>query len=235
MSDRNQQNMGRKPTVTVYVQPRARSTKILSRYIAKNIDVINQYVFINLFKINNDNLARVKKMGIQRTPTLVYGKKKIVSLEKIMQILTPPSDRKDNFGYGKTSADEYIQDFQMAILDDESDEEDDMDPDNREAEIRRKMNVMQKNRPEMRGVSKKQRLQGGKKLHKRQPRKSTFDRGARGDAEFRDMAGIDNIMETPTYGYMGQEDGDLILEEYRNELADASGRRVGKSIRTRRR
>jgi hypothetical protein len=235
MSGRNQQDVGRKPTVTVYIQPGARSTKILTKYIAKNIDVINQYVFIDLYKITKDNLSTVKQRGIKRTPTLVYGKKKIVSLERIMKILTPPSQRKDNFGYGKTSADEFIQDFQMAILDDESDEEDEFDPDRREAEIRQKMNAMQKQRPEMRGVSKKQRLTGGKKLHRRQPKKDTFDRGARGDREFRDMAGVDNIMETPTYGYMGEADGELLLEEYRNELADASGRKVGKNIRTRRR
>jgi hypothetical protein len=235
MSDGKQQNMGRKPTVTVYVQPGTRSTKILSRYIAKNIDVINQYVFIELYKINKGNMAEVKKRGIKRTPTLVYGKKKIVSVERIMKILTPPSQRKDNFGYGKTSADEFIQDFQMGILDDESDEEDEFDPDNREAEIRQKMSMMQKRRPEMRGVSKKQRLNGGKKLHKRSPKKDAFDRGGRGDDEFRNMAGVDNIMETPTYGYMGEADGELLLEEYRNELADASGRKVGKNIRTRRR
>ncbi len=235
MSETNQQNMGRKPTVTVYVQPGTRSTKILSRYIAKNIDVINQYVFIDLFKISKDNLTEVKKRGIQRTPTLVYGKKTIVSLEKIMKILTPPSQRKDNFGYGKTSADEFVQDFQMAILDDESDDEDEFDPENREAEIRQKMSAMQKRRPEMKGVSKKQRLQGGKKLHKRQPKKSSFDKGGDGDREFRDMAGVDNIAETPTYGYMSEADGELLLEEYRNELADASGRKVGKNIMTRRR
>lgn len=234
MSDKNQQDIGRKPTVVVYVQPGTRSTKILTKYIAKNIDVINQYVFIELFKINKGNLAKVKKLGIQRTPTLVYGKKKIVSLEKIMKILTPPSQRKDNYGYGKTSADEFVQDFQMAILDSESDD-DEFDQDNREAEIRQKMSAMQKRRPEMKGVSKKQRLTGGKKLHKRQPKKDSFERGARGDREFRDMAGVDNIMETPTYGYMGEADGELLLEEYRNELADASGRKVGKNIRTRRR
>ncbi len=72
----------------------------------------------------------------------------------------------------------------------------------------------------MKGVSKKQRLKGGHKVHSRQPKKTDF----RNDNEFRNLAGIDNIADTPTYGGFTETDGELLLEEYRNELADASGR-----------
>jgi len=212
----------RKPNVYIYIKPNAQSTKILIRYVAKNLDLINQYVMVKFVKVTKETMNVVKKQGIKHTPTLVHNGKKYVTLEKIIKILTPPNQRKDNFGYGRTSADEFLHDMQMACLDDESDQDaDEFDMDKRGEELRHKMAAFQTKRPEMKGVSKKQKLRGGRKVHASNPKTTDF----RNDNEFRNLTGVDNMESTPAYGGFTAEDGDLLLEEYRNELADAEGRK----------
>lgn len=211
----------KKPNVYIYIKPNAQSTKILTRYVAKNLDIINQYVMVKFIRVDKSTIAFVKKQGIKHTPTLVHNKKKYVTLEKIIKILTPPNQRKDNFGYGKTSSDEFLHEMQMAVLDDESDiDADDLDQDRRGEELRQKMAAFQTKRPEMKGVSRKQKLRGGRKVHANNPKKTDF----RNDNEFRNLTGVDNIDSTPAYGGFTAEDGDLLLEEYRNQLADDEGR-----------
>jgi len=211
-----------KPKVHIYIKPNAQSTRVLTKYVAKNLDLINQYVMVKFIRVEKDTMALVKKQGIKHTPTLVYNKKKYVTLEKIIKVLTPPDQRKDNFGYGRTNQDEFLHDMQMAVLDDESDPDgSENDEDRRGEELRQKMAAFQTRRPEMKGVSKKQKLRGGRKVHASQPKKTDF----RNDNEFRNLTGVDNIDSTPSYGHFGNEDGELLLEEYRNELADAEGRK----------
>ena len=224
-----QPTSSKKPTVYIYVKEGAQSTNILARYIAKNLKPINKFVLVKIIKVNAKTKKIVQKKGVTQTPTLIYGNKKIVSLEKIVKILTPPSDRKDNFGNGNTSSDEYLHNMQMTILDEEE-SEDEMGDDRRQEEIRQRMRAFQSRRPEMKGVNKKSRIRGGHKVHKKEPAKTKFH----GDDEFRSLTGVDNIESTPSYGYMSDMDGQLMLEEYRNDLADASGRKVGKQISRRR-
>lgn len=211
----------KKPNVLIFIKPGAQSTKVLTKYVAKNLDVINQYVMVKFIKVDKTTIAKVKEAGIKHTPTLVHNKKKYVTLEKIIKILTPPNQRKDNFGYGRTSSDEFLHDMQMACLDDESDEVDENDMDVRTEEIRQRMASFQTRRPEMKGVSSRQKLRGGRKVHATQPKKTEFNN----DEQFRNLTGVDNIDSTPTYGSFSNEDGELLLEEYRNNLADAEGRK----------
>jgi hypothetical protein len=212
----------KKPLVYIFIKPHAQSTKILTRYVAKNLDLINQYVIVKFIRVEKATLDLVKRQGIKHTPTLIHNKKKYVTLEKIIKILTPPNQRKDNFGYGRTSSDEFLHDMQMAVLDDESDgDADEFDTDRRGEELRQKMTAFQTRRPEMKGVSKKQKLRGGRKVHASNPKKTDF----RNDNEFRNLTGIDNIDSTPTSMGFTELDGETLLENYRNEIADAEGRK----------
>lgn len=219
-----------KPTVIIYVQPDAKSTEILTNFIAKHLDRINHSLTVRIIRVTARNAKLVKQSGIERTPTLVYDGRKFVTLEKIVKILTPPELNQDNYGYGNTSSDELIHKYQNAILD-TGDEDDETDPGVRGEVLRQKMAALQKRRPAMEGVDKSRQLRGGRKVTARPPAKAKFD----SDDDFRKATRVDNIEDTPTKAdYMDETDGARILEDYFNDEADRSGRKVGKVISKRR-
>lgn len=221
-----------KPVVVIYINPGAQSTKILDQFLAKHIDQINEHLFVKRIKVTSKNVSMVKKKGIDHTPTLVYNRRKFVSLEKIIKILTPPAENKDHYGYGNTSSDDLVHQYHSTILDtgDDNREDDDLDPDTRTNVIRQKMAAFQKKRPQMDGVDVKNKLKGGRKVTARQPAKSKFDT----DDEFRRAAKVDSVAETPSRKYMDEDDGAMILEDYYLEEANRSGKKVGKSVSRRR-
>lgn len=219
-----------KPTVVIYVQPEMKSTDILTNFISKNIDRINHHLTVRIVKVTPRNAKIVKQSGVDRTPTLVYDGRKFVTLEKIVRILTPPELNQDSYGYGNTSSDELIHKYQDAILD-TGDEDDEMDPGKRGEVLRQRMAALQKRRPQMEGVDKTRQLRGGRKVTAKPPPKSRFDT----DDDFRKATRIDNIEDTPTKNdYMDDADGARLLEDYFNDEADRSGRKVGKVISKRR-
>lgn len=217
-----------KPIVIIYLNPKSKSTEILEKFLASYIDQINEHLYIKRVKVNSKNLELVKKRGIQHTPTLVYNKRKFVSVEKIIKILTPPADQKDHYGYGNTSSDDLIHQYHTTLLDtgDDNNDDDDLDPKIREAVLKQKMAAMQKNRPQMDGVDKTRKLNGGRKIKNNQPIKSSFN----SDTEFMSATNLNTVAETPTRKYMDEDDGALILEDYYLEEANRNGKKVGKNV-----
>lgn len=221
-----------KPSVVIYVNPTSDSTKILLKFIGKFIDQINEHLVIKMIKVTKQNVDQVKAKGIERTPTLVYERKKYVSVEKIIKILTPPAEQKDHYGYGITSSDELVHTYHDAILnaDDDEDALDEDNPENRADVIRQKMAAMQKRRPEMSGVDSTKKLKGGRKLKNNPMGKRKFE----SDDDFVKASRTDNIESTPIKGYMDEADGALLLEEYYLEEAKRSGKQVGQRVSRRR-
>jgi hypothetical protein len=214
-----------KKKVTIYVQPGAKSTIILTKHISKHIDNLNKILVINIIQVTEKNVASIKKMGITRTPTLISGKTKCVVLKNIMQALTPPQNAKERYGVDVGSPDELVQKYFDGVINTQDDEGDDDPQISREDEIRRKMSAFQKRRPEMRGLDDKDKyIRGGRKVVTRQAKKAKFD----SDTDFRQAAGIDEQEETPHRRYLDDQDGASILEDYYNAEADKMGRKPNK-------
>src|SRR6185437_1254188 len=217
-----------KPIATIFVNPDSKSTKLLEQFLVKNIDRINEYIYINRIKVTPKNVAAVKRKGIEQTPTLLFNNRKYVNLERIIKLLNPPAENKDHFGLGNANPDEMVYQYQSGILDtgDENGEDLELDPETRSNVLRQKMAAMQKRRPQMDGVENSRKLKGGKKVIARQPIKSKFN----DDEEFRRAARIDNISETPSKRYMDEQDGEMILEDYYLNEALQSGKKVGNVV-----
>lgn len=209
-----------KPIVTIFINPGSQSTVMLDKFLANNIDQINEYLFVKRVKVTSSNAAELKRKGIDHTPTLIFNKKKFVSLDKIIKILTPPSKNRDHFGYGNTNPDDLILQYQSTVLDTGEEEDNENDPENRNNEIRQKMSMLQRQRAQLEVKN------NGKKLKSNNNVKSKFD----SDDDFRKASHIDDITETPSKKYMEEADGDMILEDYYLEIAQQSGKKVGKTV-----
>jgi glutaredoxin len=221
-----------KPKVFIFVNDGSRATTVLTGFIAKNIDKINEKLIIKMVKINKKNFEICKRKGVRVAPTLIYGKKHITGVDDIIKVLSPPQTSKDGFGQGYSSADEYVHSYQDSILNTGGDEEEDeMDPSVREQVLRQKMAALQKRRPQMSdNVDTKQRLRGGRKTKAVSPKQSSFAN----DEEFYRATGVDNVQTTPSSNYMDESDGNLILEEWYLAEANQAGKKVGKVVSKRR-
>lgn len=222
---------GRKKKVKIYVNPNTQTTNALMDFIADNIDEISRRIIIDRVRVTRKNFQTLKDRGITKTPTLVYDGKQYVGAQKIMRILKPPSAHKDNFG-SNLSAEEMVQRFHMrAIAPDEQEGEtpDEDDPNNRTSMLRQRMAAFQKKRDAMLGFGDNPPIPGGKPPRKgRAARAKSFNN----DEDF--MSAMDAVEETPTEMTMTEEDGDRILEDERNRLADEMGRKVGRTVSRRR-
>ena len=220
--------------VMLFVSPDADTTKRLDKFLADNIDEINRYLYVRRIKVTSKNVAEIKRRGITETPTLVVKGKIISKLARVIQFLTPPDKARTNYGYGVTSADDYVNQYQMSLIskpeDEDVDDTDANDPERRREEIRQKMASMQKRRPEMREVPNQQKIGGGRKLKTTAPAQSKFET----DDEFMVASRTDNIDETPIKRYMEEADGDQILENYYLDEAFQAGKKVTKNISKRR-
>jgi hypothetical protein len=210
----------RKTKIIIFVNSKAASTKILTKHVSKHIDALNKVIHLEIVRVTEKNVAQIKQMGVTRTPTLLYKNKKYVSLEKIIQILTPPKHTKESFGLDIGSPDELIHKYHDGVINAQDDDDEDDPRISREDDIRRKMTAFQKRRPEMLGVEKIRKIKGGRKVVARTV-KSKF----RNDNEFRQAAGIDGQEETPRKQYFDDQDGESILEDYYNAEADRMGRK----------
>jgi hypothetical protein len=210
-----------KPRVQIFVKPKAKSTILLTKHIGKYIDRINKYLILDIVQVTEKNVTAIKKLGISRTPTLIHNRKQYVSLEKIVRILTPPDESKDQYGVDVGSPDELVHKYHDSVINMNDDGEEDDPSVRREDEIRRKMAAFQKRRPEMQGVNEDKYIRGGRKVVARQAARSKFAN----DDEFRKASRVDDVVETPTKKYIDEQDGDAILEDYYNMEADRFGRK----------
>jgi glutaredoxin len=221
-----------KPKVFIFVNEGSKATAVLTDFVAKNIDKINERLIIKIIKINKNNMEICKRKGVRSAPTLLYNNKHITGVDDIIRVLQPPKQAKDTFGQGYLSADEYVHSYQDSILNTGGEEEEDeMDPGVRGEILKQKMAALQKRRPQMSdNVPSNQKIRGGRKLTSTAPKKSSFAN----DEEFYKESGVDNIQRTPSNNYMDEADGDLILEEWYLNEANASGKKVGKTVSKRR-
>lgn len=201
-----------KPVVNIYLNKHAKSTEILSRHLAEHITKLNNRFIINFIYITKANSAMVSAKGVKKTPTLLYGNRKYEGLQNIIKILTPPDETKEHFGIGVTSPEDMLHKYQNEIMTrgEEEEDDDEHDPAYMEQRLKEKMAAMQKRRPEMRGVSGKSSLKGGRALKtKKNDKKYHYSNG---DSAFLHDAGKSNTNDTPSY--TEDTDGELILEEY---------------------
>lgn len=211
---------GEKPELLLYLKKEAKSTKILLDYIGKRIDAINKKFTIRPVYVTSANTAAVKQRGVTRTPTLLYGKQKYETLEKIVKVITPPADAKERYGFSNHSPEELVHSYLDGVMNTKDDDDDDP-MSNRDDYLRQRMAAFQKRRPEMQGVSKGSMLKGGRKVTAKKRAPDSF----KDDNEFQELAGVNNLQSTPVDQYTSDMDGDALLEEYYNQLADASGRK----------
>lgn len=215
-----------KPTVVIYVKPKSDQTELLDKFLAKHINQLNNHFFIRRIRVTPENINNIKNMGILFLPTMIYNGKKYTSLDQITKVLTPPNQQKSNYGYGNTSPDDLVSQFQSLIINDKTDEDEEEEyGTNRENEIRQKMAALQRRRPEMLDVNEKTKINGGRKIVAKQPTNTNFNT----DDEFRKASGKDDF-ETPSRRYFEEEDGDLILEQDRLNLALQEGKKVGRVV-----
>jgi hypothetical protein len=211
-----------KPVVSIYLQKDKRTSKILLDFLNQHIDALNKVVYVKLEYVTKNNVGYLKRKGITKTPTMIFGDKIITSVEEIIKKLTPPERKAESFGLGIGSPDELIYAYQTGVIISNGDEEeDDLPGSNRSDELRRKMAAIQKRRPQMEGVDSSKKLKGGRKISYKE-NNTKFNN----DMEFKKAAGVDNIIDTPINKYLTSEDGDSILEDYKNHEADSYGRKL---------
>jgi hypothetical protein len=211
--------MSTKPVLYLYIKQDAKTTKILLNFIGKHIDAINKKFVIKSTMVTSKNAAEVKSKGVSRTPTLIVGKQKYETLEKIVKVITPATERKEGFGFSTRSPEELTQSYLDGVLNSKDDDDDPVS--GFDEDFRRKMANFQKRRPAMEGVEKSSMLKGGRKITAKKKVPQSFS----DDSEFQEFAGVNNLENTPSDKYFSETDGDALLEEYYNKLADEGGRK----------
>lgn len=214
-----------KPEIFVYLSPEGKSTKILTDHLAKVIDDLNKIIMIKFIYINRANAQKVQQKGIRKSPTLIYGNRKYEGLDKIIQVLTPPRRERETYGYGNTSPDEMLHEWQNYIIDSkgEDDEEEDLTGDAGRKRLADRMAAFQKKRPQMLDVPAKNRIPGGRNVKRKNMQKDY--NAEKGDDDFLRDSGVNNVVQTPTDAYVQDTDGELILEDYYLDEAVAAGKK----------
>jgi hypothetical protein len=92
-SMRKRRRLERRPTVFIYFARGRLGTRLL-RHIHKNLRQINKYVMVNLQNIEYIYRDELIMRGINRIPTLVFGRKKVVGIDRIIRALTKPRGQK---------------------------------------------------------------------------------------------------------------------------------------------
>ena len=214
-----QPNNSVKVFIKIYVSPKTEYTKDLYQKIDTILNELNKRnIMIKFINVNSSNSDRLKKQNIVRTPTLVNGNIHKIGVTNILQYLISCVKRRETYGKGVASPDEMMANYQKNVLADGDNEEktDLLD----EAVVRKKMEEMQKKRPQMAGVVGPNKISGGKpiKVNRGKQSKKFSDDGA-GEQEFIEASGI-NVVNTPAQKYEKSEDGDLTLEDYYLEEAE---------------
>jgi len=202
--------------VQIYMSPNSEETKRLVTFIRDNIDDINRVAQIHIQQIlvTSKNKNQVIAMGITKLPTLVFQGKARYGVQEIVKILKPPTAQRENFGQF-ASAEEMLQKYQEKAMqpggsDDEEEEASDNQRKMRLAALAKRRSTMvgAKNNPDS----------FGKKTGKSAPQ----NRDYKNDEDFIVASRVE-IDDTPIDLY--EDDGDMALENMRNEEADAMGRK----------
>ncbi len=207
-----------KPEVIIYLSPNGKSTKILTDHLAKFIDDLNKMIMIKFIYISQANAKKVQQKGIRKSPTLIYGNRKFEGLDNIIKVLTPPKRERETYGYGNTSPDEMLHEWQNYIIEGrgEEEEEEDITGENGRKRLADRIAAFQKRRPQATDTTGK--VAKKKAVHKDyNPEK--------GDDDFIRDSGVNNVIQTPTDTYVQDTDGELILEDYYLDEAVAAGKK----------
>lgn len=203
-------------SVQIYMSPNSEETQRLVAWIRDNIDDINRVAKISIKQtlVTSKNKSEVMAMGITKLPTLVFQGKARYGVQEIIKILKPPTAQRENFGQFAT-AEEMLQKYQeSAMRPGGSDDEEEESTDNQ-----RKMRIaaLTKRRSTMVGA-KNNPDSFGKKTGKGAPQNREY----KNDEDFMVASKVE-IDETPIELY--EDDGDMLLENMKNEEADAFGRK----------
>jgi hypothetical protein len=202
-------------SVQIYMSPNSEETQRLVAWIRDNIDDINRVAKISIKQtlVTSKNKSAVIAMGITKLPTLVFQGKARYGVQEIIKILKPPAAQRENYGQFAT-AEEMLQKYQEnAMRPGGSDDEEEESTDNQ-----RKMRLaaLAKRRSSMVGAKNNPDSFGKKTKGEPQNRKYN------NDEDFMTASKVE-IDETPIELY--EEDGDMLLENMKNEEADAMGRK----------
>jgi len=211
----------RKRIARLYLQEGKRTTEVILAHIAKHSDALFSQFKIEQIYVRKHNEMSIRQIGIKQTPTLVVNMGKtdasFTSTPEILHILTPAAEIKDN---SRMTPDEMTSNYFSAVM---SQDEDVNQDDLNEAVLRQRMAEMQKRREPMQGVDKKNMIEGGRTARPK-VKPGTIKSAFSSDADFISSSGMDDFDPTPTYDT--DFDGELFLEEHRNELADQEGRKA---------
>lgn len=208
-----------KKVITLYLNPIAATTQLLTQFIAKHIKQINETHEIVTVKVTADNTPTLRNKGITRTPTMIYNGKMIIDINQMKAILTPASRAKETFGVGNTSPEELLDMYNRSILHSDPNEDEDNGALNFD-KVREGMIAMQKRRPVM---DNDKHNTGGYKLPVKPAKKQPVFTD---DDSFMAVSGVDNISQTPVSKYGDEYSGESILEDYFNDEANQMGRKI---------
>lgn len=184
-------------------------THSLLKFIASNINNLNNYILLNIIYITPSNRDLTRQYGITCSPTLLVKNNKYEGLVSVIDFL-----RRQMASIDDTTTS--LEQFQSAIMNPKACEADlnESDEDNyRGDELQRKMQEMQKRRPVMKDVGDDQKIRGGRpiKTSSRKPGASYND-----DAGFLKDVGND-YKDSKIYDV---NEGDSFLENYYKTEAD---------------
>jgi len=208
----------------LYVNASAKSASVLEKFMEANLLEINKKgITINFISVTAKNSASFRSLGIEATPALVFNRRIITGLEKIIAELQPAAKAVDpTYGVTSTSPEESVQNMWYESIVKGKDDNDDGGGGISKEEISTKMNAIQARRPQIEGMGKNQRVpSGGRKI---QPSKVQYNDFA-DDETFVAAAGNRAVEATPTAEYYDDRDGASLLEQYYNDRADEEGRK----------
>lgn len=181
----------------------------LFKFIAANINTLNNYILLNIIYITPNNIEATRKCGITCSPTLIVKTNKHEGLASVIDFL-----RRQMSSIDDTSTS--LEQFQSSIMNPRAlaEDADEVEEDVcRQEEITRKMQEIQKRRPVMKDVNDEQKIRGGRpiKASSRKPGTSYDD-----DAGFLRDAG-EEYKDIKMYDV---NEGDAVLEHYYKTEAD---------------
>lgn len=193
-------------------------TQTLLKFIASNINNLNNYIVLNIVYITPNNRDATRKYGISCSPTLIAKNNKYEGLASVIDFL-----RRQMASIDDTTTS--LEQYQISIMNSKACEEDlnDNDEDDiRREEITRKMQEMQKRRPVMKDVNDDQKIRGGRPIKTSSKKSGTnYD----DDAGFlRDVG--EEYKDIKMYDV---NEGDAVLENYYKTEAD---KQRGSAIQT---
>lgn len=208
-----------KPRVILYISPNSPTSNSLKAFVAKNIREISRVMYIQIVPVTREMIPTLRNRGITGTPVLDNGARIITDFREIVRELTPAQKLQQR---QRLTDDEEIYEYQHSMIGTEEDalrERDDEDEEYLSKDtVKRRMESFQRRRPENLGIESAPK--GGRKITASRAPAIEFD----SDESFLSHTEHDNI-PLPSIDF---NDGDTMLEDYYNQEADNSGRKLGK-------